>query len=156
MNRKWGSSSIHSYTTRYSPFASVGKCPDSHGIGGWVRPRTGLDAVEKKRISSPIGNRLRYFGCRASSKHCCYYDCCHYNHKPSLSLSASSDLGQLYREVPYDTSRLLHQLAAIDQCFEESAIFSWIRKVYEGNINGCRREHGMKNEINWTPQGIVS
>jgi hypothetical protein len=31
--------------------------PGSHWIGGWVGPRTGLDAVEKKESVVPIGKR---------------------------------------------------------------------------------------------------
>jgi hypothetical protein len=30
--------------------------PDTHWIGGWVRLRTGLDAIEKRKISL-TGNR---------------------------------------------------------------------------------------------------
>jgi hypothetical protein len=29
------------------------RAPDTHWIGGWVGPRTGLDAVVKRKICSP-------------------------------------------------------------------------------------------------------
>jgi ABC-type taurine transport system ATPase subunit len=31
--------------------------PGIHWIGGWVNPRAGMDAVAKRRISAPVGNR---------------------------------------------------------------------------------------------------
>jgi hypothetical protein len=31
--------------------------PGTHWIGGWLRPSTGLDDVEKRKISGPTGSR---------------------------------------------------------------------------------------------------
>jgi len=35
----------------------------THWVGGWVDPKTGLEAVTKKKISAPAGNRtpVAYF-----------------------------------------------------------------------------------------------
>jgi hypothetical protein len=39
--------------------------PGIHWIGGWVGPGVGLDAVERKKIPAPAGNRTRacWYGC---------------------------------------------------------------------------------------------
>jgi hypothetical protein len=36
---------------RFTPTESA---PGTHCIGGWVRPRAGLDAVEKRKNSQPL------------------------------------------------------------------------------------------------------
>jgi hypothetical protein len=36
-----------------SRFAPRERAPDTHWIGGWVGPRTVLDAVVKRKITSP-------------------------------------------------------------------------------------------------------
>jgi hypothetical protein len=40
-----------------SRFISSERAPGTHWIGGWVGPRDGLDVVEKRKTSSPAGNR---------------------------------------------------------------------------------------------------
>jgi hypothetical protein len=47
------------------PHYPRGKSPHTHSIGGWVGPRTGLDAVAKRNISSPC--RESNLGCTARS-----------------------------------------------------------------------------------------
>jgi len=61
--RKWSYSSTHSLTSaldggvwsasRSGSFAPRGRAPGTHWIGGWVGPRTVLDAVVKRKIPSP-------------------------------------------------------------------------------------------------------
>jgi hypothetical protein len=60
---EWRYSFTHSLTSaldggEWSPsrtgrFTSRGRVPGNHWIGGWVRPRAGLDAVVKRKIPSP-------------------------------------------------------------------------------------------------------
>jgi hypothetical protein len=37
-------------------FTHGDKAPSTYWIGGWVGPRAGLDALEKREISSPAGD----------------------------------------------------------------------------------------------------
>jgi hypothetical protein len=50
MKAYWESGGIAS---RPSHFTSQGKSPGTHWIGGWVGPRTVLDAVVKRKIPCP-------------------------------------------------------------------------------------------------------
>jgi hypothetical protein len=64
---EWEYSSTHSLTSaldggkwsalRPGRFTSRERAPDTHWIGGWVGPRAVLDAVVKRKIPSPAGNR---------------------------------------------------------------------------------------------------
>jgi hypothetical protein len=35
--------------------------PGIHWVGGWIGPRAGLEAVEKRKIFSPTGNQTPVF-----------------------------------------------------------------------------------------------
>jgi hypothetical protein len=63
----WKYSSTHSLTSileegewsasRLGRFTSGERAPGTRWIGGWVGSRAGLDAVEKRKIGIPAGNR---------------------------------------------------------------------------------------------------
>jgi hypothetical protein len=44
-------------TSRPGRFTPKERAPGTHWIGGWMGPRTVLDAVVKKKIPAPAGNR---------------------------------------------------------------------------------------------------
>jgi hypothetical protein len=46
--------------SRFSCFIPGERAPGTHWIGGRVRPRIGLDAVEKTEISCLVGNRTQF------------------------------------------------------------------------------------------------
>jgi hypothetical protein len=62
---EWRYSSRHSLTLaldggewsalRPGRFISKERAPGTHGIGGWMGPRAGLDGVVKRKIPSPAG-----------------------------------------------------------------------------------------------------
>jgi hypothetical protein len=64
---EWSYSSIHSLTltldggewsaSRFGRFTSRERAPSIHWIGGWVGPRAVPNAVAKRKIPSPAGNR---------------------------------------------------------------------------------------------------
>jgi hypothetical protein len=47
---EWSASHLGRFTLR-------GRAPVTHWIGGWVDPRTGLDAVVKRKFPAPVGTR---------------------------------------------------------------------------------------------------
>jgi hypothetical protein len=47
---------------------SLGKSPSTHGIGGWVGPRTALDNVETIKFLTLPGLELRLLGRPSSSQ----------------------------------------------------------------------------------------
>jgi hypothetical protein len=54
-----------SRTGRFTPRENA---PGTHSIGGWVGPRTGLDDVEKRKISPLPGLEIRPLGSPAHSQ----------------------------------------------------------------------------------------
>jgi len=50
---------VVSFTPR--PLYYWERTPDTHRKGGWVGPRAGLDAMVKRKIPSPTGNRTPVF-----------------------------------------------------------------------------------------------
>jgi len=47
-----------SHSGRFIPVWTV---PSTHSVEGWVGPRAGLDAVTKRKISTPVGNGTLVF-----------------------------------------------------------------------------------------------
>jgi hypothetical protein len=54
--------------SRLGCFITGEKAPGNHRIGGWVCPRTGLDNMEKRKVLSLQGLKLRPLGRPARSQ----------------------------------------------------------------------------------------
>jgi hypothetical protein len=52
---EWSASHPDHFTPRV-------KVPGTHGIGGWVGPRAGLDDMEKKKLLTLLGLKLQPLG----------------------------------------------------------------------------------------------
>jgi hypothetical protein len=53
--------------SRPGRFTPDERAPDTHWIGGWVEPRTGLDDMERRKNFALIGTRTLPFGYLARS-----------------------------------------------------------------------------------------
>jgi hypothetical protein len=56
----WATDGDESSASRSGLFRSGRRAPGTHWIGGWVEPRAGLNAAEKRIISSVVGHRTPF------------------------------------------------------------------------------------------------